>query len=87
MNSYIGRKMVDIVNESVCPKMMDANKGKNSKPELLLRKLLHGKGICYRIHIRSLPGSLGLVLAKYKLAIFVLPFITKKQLSPHCDDN
>lgn len=63
--------MVDIVEKSVRSRMMAANKAKNTKPELLLRRFLHGKGFRYRIHVRSLPGSPDLVLPKYKLAIFV----------------
>ena len=63
--------MVDIVEKSVRSRMMAANKAKNTKPELLLRRYLHGKGFRYRIHVRSLPGSPDLVLSKYKLAIFV----------------
>lgn len=63
--------MVDIVEKSVRSKMMAANKAKNTKPELLLRQFLHGKGFRYRIHVRSLPGSPDLVLSKYKLVIFV----------------
>lgn len=63
--------MVDIVENAVRSKMMAGIKAKNTKPELFLRKFLHGLGFRYRIHVRSLPGSPDLVLAKYKLAIFV----------------
>lgn len=63
--------MVDIVGKSVRSKMMAANKAKNTKPEMFLRSFLHKLGFRYRIHVRSLPGSPDLVLAKYKLAIFV----------------
>ncbi|MTV56103.1 DNA mismatch endonuclease Vsr [Massilia buxea] len=63
--------MIDIVDKLVRSRMMAANKAKNTKPELLLRRFLHGKGFRYRIHVRSLPGSPDLVLAKYNLVIFV----------------
>ncbi|QKY06323.1 very short patch repair endonuclease [Janthinobacterium lividum] len=63
--------MVDIVDKAVRSKMMAGIKAKNTKPELLLRRFLHSLGFRYRIHVGSLPGSPDLVLAKYKLAIFV----------------
>lgn len=63
--------MIDIVDKSVRSKMMAANKAKNTKPELVLRRFLHHLGFRYRIHVRSLPGSPDLVLPKYRLAIFV----------------
>lgn len=46
-------------------------KGKNSIPELLLRKALWAKNIRYRIHKKNLPGCPDLVINKYRLAIFV----------------
>ena len=46
-------------------------KGKNTKPEILVRKHLHAMGIRFRIHNVALPGRPDIVLAKYKSAIFV----------------
>ncbi|NLK14468.1 MAG: DNA mismatch endonuclease Vsr [Bacteroidales bacterium] len=46
-------------------------KGKNTKPEVYLRKLLWHEGFRYRIHHKALPGSPDIYLAKYKTAIFV----------------
>lgn len=51
--------------------MMGAIKGKNTQPEIMLRKYLHAHGFRFRIHARTLPGSPDLVLPKYKLVIFV----------------
>ncbi|WP_410220974.1 very short patch repair endonuclease [Pedobacter sp.] len=50
---------------------MSKIKGKNSKPELLLRKALWRKNLRYRIHDSSLPGKPDIVIKKYKLAIFI----------------
>lgn len=50
---------------------MAAVSGKNTKPELLIRKALHRRGFRYRLHDRSLPGKPDLVLPKYKAVIFV----------------
>ncbi|WP_243751582.1 very short patch repair endonuclease [Niastella caeni] len=46
-------------------------KGKNTKPERLLRSALFRLGLRYRIHVKKLPGTPDIVLAKYKTAIFV----------------
>lgn len=52
-------------------KIMSKIKGKNSKPELLLRKALWANNIRFRIHDKSLPGRPDIVIKKYKLAIFI----------------
>ncbi len=46
-------------------------RGKNSVPELLLRRALWAKHIRFRIHRKDLPGRPDLVIDKYKLAVFV----------------
>lgn len=52
-------------------KTMAKNKGKNSGPELKLRKALWAKNIRFRIHPKGFPGKPDLVINKYRLAIFV----------------
>ncbi len=44
---------------------------KDTKPELLVRSLLHTMGYRFRLHRRDLPGSPDIVLPKYKTVIFV----------------
>ena len=46
-------------------------KRKNTKPEVLLRKLLWHKGLRYRLNYKELPGSPDLYIPKYRVAIFV----------------
>jgi len=46
-------------------------KGKNTKPEMLVRKFLFSKGFRYRVHVKSLPGKPDIVLPKYRTVIFV----------------
>jgi DNA mismatch endonuclease (patch repair protein) len=46
-------------------------KSKNTKPELVIRKLLFSKGFRYRLHGRDLPGSPDIILPKYKTVVFV----------------
>lgn len=45
--------------------------GKNTKPELVVRKYLFSYGYRYRLNDKSLPGSPDIVLRKYKTAIFI----------------
>ena len=46
-------------------------KGKDTKPEKLVRSLLHGLGYRFRLHVKTLPGKPDIVLPRYKAAIFV----------------
>ncbi len=50
---------------------MSRIKGKNTKPEMLVRKFLHANGFRYRLHVKNLPGKPDIVLPKYKTVIFV----------------
>lgn len=50
---------------------MSGIKGKNTKPELLLRSALHKLGFRFRIQRKDLPGKPDIVLPKYKTIIFV----------------
>ncbi|WP_233351626.1 very short patch repair endonuclease [Hyphomonas sp. GM-8P] len=50
---------------------MAAIKGKDTKPELIIRKGLHARGFRYRRHDRKLPGRPDLVLPKYHAVIFI----------------
>ena len=45
--------------------------GKNTKPEILVRKFLFSKGFRYRINVKTLPGKPDIVLPKYKTVIFI----------------
>src|SRR5215213_8138945 len=50
---------------------MSRIKGKDTKPEMLVRKFLHANGFRYRLHVKNLPGKPDIVLPKYKTVIFV----------------
>ncbi len=50
---------------------MAAIHGKDTRPELVVRKFLFAKGLRYRIHDRKLPGTPDVVLKKYRVAIFI----------------
>lgn len=50
---------------------MSRIKGKDTKPEMLVRRFLFSKGFRYRLHDKKLPGKPDLVFPKYKTVIFV----------------
>lgn len=63
--------MPDIVSPEVRSRMMAGIKGKNTRPEILVRKLLFSAGLRFRLHRRDLPGSPDIVLPGRRIAIFV----------------
>lgn len=50
---------------------MSQIKGKNTKPEVFVRKFLFAHGYRYKLHDKKLPGRPDLVLPKYKTVIFI----------------
>ena len=50
---------------------MSGIRGKNTKPELVIRRGLHAAGFRFRLHDRGLPGQPDLVLPRYRAAVFV----------------
>lgn len=50
---------------------MAAIRGKDTKPELLVRRWLHRVGFRFRLHAKNLPGKPDIVLPKYRTVIFV----------------
>jgi DNA mismatch endonuclease (patch repair protein) len=63
--------VVDIVDKQTRSRMMAGIRGKNTKPELILRRELHKDGFRYRIHDLELPGKPDLVFPMYKALIFI----------------
>ena len=62
---------MDIVSPAQRSRMMGRIKGKDSRPELMVRRSAHALGFRFRLHQRRLPGSPDLVFPRLKLAIFV----------------
>jgi DNA mismatch endonuclease (patch repair protein) len=50
---------------------MSRIKGKDTKPEMLVRRFLHGHGYRYKLHDKTLPGKPDIVLPKYNTVIFI----------------
>jgi DNA mismatch endonuclease (patch repair protein) len=62
--------MVDVVPAAIRSRMMAGIGGKNTKPELILRKGLHSIGFRFRLHSKTLPGTPDIVLPKHRAVIF-----------------
>jgi DNA mismatch endonuclease (patch repair protein) len=61
---------MDIVDRVTRSRMMAGIRGKDTKPELIVRSFLHHAGLRYRLHAK-LPGKPDLILPKYQTAVFV----------------
>lgn len=63
--------MTDVVSPTKRSQMMAGIKGKNTKPEIIVRKGLFKKGFRYRLHRKDIPGKPDLVITRYNTVIFV----------------
>ena len=63
--------MTDIKSPADRSRNMAAIKGKDTKPEMIVRKYLFSRGLRFRVQVRKLPGNPDIVLPKYKTVIFV----------------
>ena len=63
--------MTDIVDQETRSRMMSGIRGKNTKPELALRRALHTRGFRFRLHSSKVHGRPDLALPKYRAVVFV----------------
>ena len=63
--------MSDIYSKSKRSNIMSKISGKETKPEILVRKYLFAQGFRYRKNVKELPGKPDIVLSKYKVVIFI----------------
>ena len=63
--------MPDMVDRATRSRMMSGIGSRNTKPELVLRRALHARGLRFRLHERKLPGSPDLVFRRFGAACFV----------------
>lgn len=66
-----GKKSMDIVDRKTRSSMMSSIKGKDTQPELIIRRYLHVRGFRYRLHVSSMPGKPDIVMPRYRLCIFI----------------
>ena len=63
--------MTDVMTPEQRSRCMASVKGKDTKPEMIVRKYLFSRGLRYRVNDRKLPGSPDIVLKKYNTVVFV----------------
>lgn len=62
---------MDIVDPAVRSRMMSKIRGRDTKPELMVRRYLHARGFRFRLYDKRLPGCPDIVLPRYNVCIFV----------------
>lgn len=63
--------MPDVFSKEKRSRIMSKIKGKDTKPEKLVRSMLHRMGYRFRLHVRDLPGSPDVVLPRHRKIVFV----------------
>ena len=63
--------MIDVVDQATRSRMMAGIRGRDTRPEMTLRRTLHAAGFRFRLHIRDLPGTPDLVLPRFRSVLFV----------------
>jgi DNA mismatch endonuclease (patch repair protein) len=62
---------MDVHSKKIRSYNMSCIKGKDTRPEELVRKYLFSKGLRYRKNVKALPGCPDIVLPKYKTVVFI----------------
>ena len=63
--------MADIVDSKRRSQLMAGIRGRDTAPELAVRRIAHRMGLRFRLHRKGLPGRPDLVFPKHRLAVFV----------------
>lgn len=63
--------MADIFSSNKRSEIMSKVSGRDTKPEMIVRRYLFAHGFRYRKNVKKLPGTPDIVLSKYKTVIFV----------------
>jgi DNA mismatch endonuclease (patch repair protein) len=63
--------MADRITAAQRSALMAKIRGKDTRPEMAVRSLLHGAGFRFRLHAKDLPGRPDLVLPKHRAVVFV----------------
>ena len=76
--------MADTLNEHQRSERMSRIRGKDTKPVLVVRRLVHSMGYRYRLHRRDLPGTPDLVFPSRKRVIYVHGCFWHRHPYPGC---
>lgn len=76
--------MTDTLSPAARSRRMGRVRGKDTKPEMIVRRLVHGMGYRYRLHDKRLPGSPDLVFRGRRKVIFVHGCFWHRHLDPAC---
>ena len=76
--------MADSVSKERRSEIMSRIRAKDSKPEMAVRRLVHGMGYRYRLHRRDLPGTPDLVFSPRRKVIFVHGCFWHQHDDPNC---
>jgi DNA mismatch endonuclease (patch repair protein) len=76
--------MADILTPAERSERMARVRAKNTKPEMMVRRLVHGMGYRYRLHRRDLPGCPDLVFPRLRKAVFVHGCFWHRHPDPEC---
>jgi DNA mismatch endonuclease, patch repair protein len=63
--------MVDVLNKEQRRYCMSRIRGRDTKPEVIVRSLVHRMGYRFRLHRKQLPGSPDIALPRHRKVIFV----------------
>lgn len=63
--------MTDRLSKEQRSALMARVRQRDTKPELVTRKLLHAKGYRFRLHMKQLPGTPDIVLKRHRAVVFV----------------
>lgn len=63
--------MPDVVTPEVRSRMMSGIRGRDTRPELVVRRALHARGLRFRLHGTDLPGHPDLVFPRFRAVVFV----------------
>ena len=69
--NMIAKYMVDKGSDAQRSAIMSKVKSKNTRPEMMVRRMLHKLGYLYRLHLRNLPGKPDLAFPGRRKAVFV----------------
>ena len=76
--------MTDSLSVSDRSHRMGLVRGKNTKPEIVVRSIVHRAGFRYRLHVGALPGTPDLVFPGRRRVIFVHGCFWHRHQSPSC---